>query len=108
AAGVDLRLPHPYLAAEFLRRAHRFFHAEAGHAAGCGDTVLPEDFFRLVFVDFHRRPLPESDPRRAGTPNCCVPAAYAGTVQGIACWKVAEQAGPRESAGSIPQRTAPQ
>jgi hypothetical protein len=43
-------------------------------------------------VDFHRRPLPESDPRRAGTPNSCVHAAHAGTEQGIASWKVAEQA----------------
>jgi hypothetical protein len=27
--------------------------------------------------------------------------------QGIASWKAAEKAGPRESAGSIPQRPAP-
>ena len=57
ATGVDLRLHHPYLAAELFGRLHRFVHGKARHAARCGHTVLAQDFLTLVFVNVHAIPL---------------------------------------------------
>ena len=55
AAGVDLRLHDPHLAAELLRRLDRLVDGERGNAARRGHAVLAEDFLALVFVDVHGR-----------------------------------------------------
>ncbi len=54
SAGMNLGFHHPYLAADFVRRGHCFVHAETSHTAGRGYAVIPENFLRLVFVNFHR------------------------------------------------------
>ncbi len=53
AAGVNLRLHDPHLAAEFLGRRDRFVNAEARDAARSRNAVLAQDFLRLVFVYLH-------------------------------------------------------
>src|SRR6266436_3303230 len=53
AAGVDLRLHYPDLAAELLRRVDRLVHAHRGKAARRRHAVFAEDLLALVLVDFH-------------------------------------------------------
>jgi hypothetical protein len=62
AAGVDLRLHHPHLAAELLRRIDGFVDAERGEAARGRQAVLAEDFLALVLVDFHCRSIVSAKP----------------------------------------------
>jgi hypothetical protein len=52
-AGMDLCLDHPDTAAQFGRRADRFIHRETRDAARRGHAILAQDFFCLIFVDFH-------------------------------------------------------
>src|SRR5437868_508320 len=52
AAGVDLRLHHPDLAAELLCRFHRLVDAHRREAARRRHAVLPEDLLPLVLVNF--------------------------------------------------------
>jgi hypothetical protein len=52
-SGMDLRLHHPYRAAQLLRRSHCFINAEARHPARRGYAKLPQDFFTLILVNFH-------------------------------------------------------
>src|SRR5438067_1762917 len=52
AAGVDLRLHHPDLAAELLCRLHRLVDAHRREAARRRHAVLPEDLLPLVLVNF--------------------------------------------------------
>jgi hypothetical protein len=61
AAGVDLRLHDPHLAAELVGRFHGLLDAEARDSARCRDTEFAEDFLRLVFVDLHPGTLRVSD-----------------------------------------------
>ena len=53
AAGADLRLHHPDLAAKLLRRLDRFVDAHRREAARRRHAVLAEDLLALVLVDFH-------------------------------------------------------
>jgi hypothetical protein len=77
AAGVDLRLHHPDLAAEFLGRLDRLVDGKAGDAARRGDPEFPQDLLALVFMDFHAISLlvdaEEGMPhRRRDAESCCV------------------------------------
>jgi hypothetical protein len=54
AAGVDLRLHHPDLAAELLGCLDGLIDAESGEAARRGDAELAEDLLSLVLVDLHQ------------------------------------------------------
>ncbi len=56
-AGVDLRLDHPHVAAELLRRGDGLVHAEARLAARRGDAVAAQQLLGLVFVNLHASPL---------------------------------------------------
>src|SRR6185295_1315902 len=51
-AGVDLRLHHPYLAAELLRGFNRFFSGKTGKPPRRGNAVLAQDLLPLVLVNF--------------------------------------------------------
>jgi hypothetical protein len=53
AAGMDLGLDHPYLAAELACRRIRVGHGEARDSAGCRDAVFAEYLFSLIFVNIH-------------------------------------------------------
>ena len=53
AAGVDLRLDDPHVAAERRGRGHRLVDGERRNAARRRHAVPAKDFLALVFVDFH-------------------------------------------------------
>ena len=53
AAGVNLRLDHPHLAAQRFRRLYRLIDGETRHTARGGDAVLAQDFLALIFMDIH-------------------------------------------------------
>src|SRR5439155_3561134 len=53
AAGMDLRLHHPDLAAELLCRFNGLVDRKACNSARRGDGERPEDFLALIFVDLH-------------------------------------------------------
>src|SRR5690606_4670781 len=54
AAGVDLGLDHPDLAAQRFGGLDRIIDRETGDAPGHRDPVLAQDLLALVLVDFHR------------------------------------------------------
>ena len=68
AAGMDLRLDHPDLAAEFLGRLDGLVDGKTGLAARRGDPELPQDLLALVFMDFHVMPPVELPQRRHAPP----------------------------------------
>jgi hypothetical protein len=53
SACMDLRLDHPNGSAQGLSRMDRFGHAQAGNAARHLNAITLQNFFALVFVDFH-------------------------------------------------------
>jgi hypothetical protein len=53
ATGVNLRLHDPDGAAELLSGFHRLLNCKSRDAAGYWHTELAQNFFALVFVDFH-------------------------------------------------------
>ena len=53
AAGVNLRLYHPDLAAELARRLIRLCHRKARDTARRCHAVLAQDFLTLIFVNIH-------------------------------------------------------
>ena len=59
AAGMYLRLHHPYCATQLLRRSHRLIDTETSHPARCRHTELTQDLLALIFVNFHNEFSPE-------------------------------------------------
>ena len=53
AAGVDLRLHHPNLAAQLARGRVRLRHRKAGTPRGRRDAELAQDLFALILVNIH-------------------------------------------------------
>src|SRR6185295_4123694 len=57
AAGVDLGLDHPDLAAQFISRLDGFLDGKTRHAARRGDAVLAQHFLGLILVNLHGTPF---------------------------------------------------
>src|SRR6185437_10168778 len=51
--GVNLRFNDPYFSTELFSGCHGFINAKAGYSLRCGNPKPAQDFFGLIFVDFH-------------------------------------------------------
>ena len=55
-AGVNLRLHHPDVAAEFLCCGHCLINTETRDTAGCHNAEAAQYFLSLIFVNLHGSP----------------------------------------------------
>ncbi len=55
SARMNLRFHHPNRTAQMQSCSYRFLHAETRYTARSGYAKLPQDFFTLVFMNFHNK-----------------------------------------------------